>query len=1079
MFQDGFAGFLLPGAIMGSALGSLVLFTAIFYIGSQKDAPKGMIFWGLSIFTNVLRMLSHFLAPWLGGLGAQLASESLHVVFLLLFLTGCWELQDKRIDKWKLFLLAAGLLAWLYGASFSGLGFFTRMFPFYLVAALVHFYVGGSLISFATQRRLWGGRFVGLVILLWGLHKLNYAWLRTIEPLAPFGFILAELFALSIAVGLLLMAQRRQSEIAAQARSEALENERRFQLSDRQLNAVLFSMSDGIVTLDGQGLVQAANPSALSIFGMEPAQMLGKSFDEILPGGDAMSQSLVMNGGGLEGGAKGFECLGIRQDGSHVPLELMAAKIDFEHSDLRVIKLKDTSDTKIAVRIEDMMVALTRAFAEGEGVDAIMKRLAEGIGGIFWLPLVWIGFFEQDGTLSLKASSGSLGAEFASRMREISLQDGEVMEAICPTKAALHSGVMQLASINDNPFGACLEPVWQKGFQAMASIPLLAHSKVVAVLNAYSQSEHFPPMFLTLLDRLSGRLGLMVQACLDQERLELMAAAMEASSSAIVIADAKGGIEWGNAAFCRTSGYSPDEVLGKRLNLLEVKDKGGTEFDSLKRALASGQTWHGEMVERRKDGSLYTVEQTVTPMLDGQGRVTHYVVVQEDLTEKRRAEERIRYLSNYDTLTALPNRHLFLERLNGAVLRALENGLELALLFVDLDQFSRVNDTLGHAAGDKLLIGVVDRLRIVARAADTLARIGGDEFGIVLVDPKASEIAAHLAMRINAVVADPFEVDGHEARLGANVGISVLPNDGTSSDELVRNADLALYRCIREQQGSYRFFSQDMNDEARQRLGLERDLRRAIEQNEFILHYQPQLSAKSGRIIGMEALVRWQHPERGLISPAQFIPVAEDTGLIVPLGEWVLVQACRQARQWMDQGLGPVTMAVNISAVQFFRQDVVAVVKRILADAGLPSDWLELELTESMVMRDAEAAILTLGRLNQIGLKMSIDDFGTGYSSLNYLRRFPVHRLKIDQSFVRELTNSVNDAEIARAIISLGHSLELEVVSEGVETDAQMDYLKREGCDLLQGYLFSRPVPADAATDLLAKQPFEQESVSS
>jgi diguanylate cyclase (GGDEF)-like protein/PAS domain S-box-containing protein len=1073
MTSTGILTYMLPGAIMGSAMGSFVLLAAIFYIASQKDAPPGLKLFGISLIFNVLRMLSHFLTPWLGAGGAQLASESLHILVLVLFLAGTWAFLGRRIDLNRLALLGGLFFVWLYGSFALGLSFVSATFPFYLGAALVHFYVGGSFISFSRQKNLWGGQFIGLMIVFWGIHKLNYAWLRPVEAFAPFGFILAELFALSIAVGLLLMASRRQSEIADRAKRDALESERRFQISEHQLNAVLLSMSDGIVTLDSHGVVQAANPAALQMFGHESAQILGAPFDLIVPGGDVMSQSLVAgSSNGFDGGAKGFECLGIRQDGSHVPLELMAAEIPLEHAQLRIVKLKDTSDTKITVRIEDMMGALTRAFAEGEGVTALMKRLSDGIAGIFWLPLIWIGFCESDGSIGLKAASGPQGGDMAAQTGNRGGEEGSMPDA-GPTAQAVRTGVMQLASINDNPFGHVLDPVWEKGYQAVAVIPLLAHSKVVAVLHAYAQADHFPPMFLTILDRLSGRLGLMVQAGLDQERLELMAAAMEASSSAIVIADAKGGIEWGNAAFCRTSGYTSAEVLGRQLNLLDVKDQGGSEFDSLKRALVSGQTWHGEMVERRKDGSLYTVDQTVTPMLDAQGRVTHYVVVQEDLTEKRRAEERIRYLSNYDTLTALPNRHLFLERLNVAVARALETGLELALLFVDLDQFSRVNDTLGHAAGDKLLIGVVDRLRVAARAADTLARIGGDEFGIILVDPKASELAAHLAMRINMVVADPFEVDGHEARLGANVGIAVLPNDGVSTDELVKNADLALYRCIREQSGSYRFFSQDMNDEARLRLGLERDLRRAIEQNEFILHYQPQLCAKTKRIIGMEALVRWQHPERGLISPAQFIPVAEDTGLIVPLGEWVLVQACQQARQWMDKGLGPITMAVNISAVQFFRQDVVAVVKRILADAHLDPAWLELELTESMVMHDAEAAILTLGRLNQIGLKMSIDDFGTGYSSLNYLRRFPVHRLKIDQSFVRELTNSSNDAEIARAIISLGHSLELEVVSEGVETEAQLDYLQREGCDLLQGYLFSRPVPGDQATAILARQPFE------
>ncbi|MBF0353990.1 MAG: EAL domain-containing protein [Alphaproteobacteria bacterium] len=1062
---------MLPGAIFGSALGSLVLLAAMLFLSYQPGEARGLRFWAFAIALNVARMLSSFLAPALGKAPTLLLAESFHAGVVLLLLTGTWQFLGRKVRPLVLLFLASFYFIWIFGAVVAELSFLATTLPLYLLSSLVHFYMGWSFITYARTNKLWGGQVVGVLIALWGFHKLNYPWLRPIEAFAPFGFIAAEILALSISVGLLMIAQRRQGEIASAARQSAMISEQRLQLSERHLATVLHNLTDGIVTLDVVGRVIAANPAALAMFGAQLEQVLGNPFDLLVPGGDAMAQGLVFVGREREGDAsaqKGFECLGLRPDGSHLPLEMMAAEIPVEGEPLRVVRLRDTSGTKTAVRLEDMMVNLTQSFAEGKGLNAMMAHLVESIASIFWVPLIWIGFCEQDGRISVKAYTGISSADDLPG----TIRHDCASESNCLISQAVRNCHPISANRINDPEGACLEPFWKMGYAAMASIPLSAHSKVVAVLLAYTKSDSFPPQFLNSMERLSGRLGLLVQAGLDQDRLKLMAAAMEASSSAFVIADSSGCIEWGNEAYCRSTGYSLQEMTGRHLTLLDVKERGGNEYDALNKALESGETWRGEMVERRKDGSLYTVEQTVTPMLDHMGRVAHYVVVQEDLSEKRRAEERIRYLSHYDTLTALPNRHLFFERLNQAVGRALEAKLEVALLFVDLDQFSRVNDTLGHAAGDKLLIGVVERLRINARSADTLARIGGDEFGIVLVDAKASEIAAVLAEKINAVIASPFEVDGHEARLGANVGIAVLPADGLTADDLVRNADLALYRCIREHPGSYRFFSQDMNDEARSRLGIERDLRRAIEQKEFLLHYQPQLDTKTGRIVGMEALVRWQNPERGLVPPASFIPVAEDTGLIVPLGEWVLIEACKQARIWKDQGLGPITMAVNLSAVQFFRQDMVAVVRRILSDTGLDPSWLELELTESMVMHDAEAAILTLGRLSNLGLKMSIDDFGTGYSSLNYLRRFPVHRLKIDQSFVRELTNSANDAEIARAIISLGHSLELEVVSEGVETEAQLDYLKREGSDILQGYLFSRPVPAEHAGALLARQPF-------
>ena len=484
--------------------------------------------------------------------------------------------------------------------------------------------------------------------------------------------------------------------------------------------------------------------------------------------------------------------------------------------------------------------------------------------------------------------------------------------------------------------------------------------------------------------------------------------------------------------------------------------------------IQAGQVWRGELVERKRDGSLYMIDQTITPMRDPGGQISHFVVVQEDITDRKLAEERIKQLSSYDSLTGLPNRRLLRERLGQAVARAEGQRRPLALLFFDLDHFSRINDTMGHDLGDRLLGEIVKRLSAVTRAADTLARVGGDEFAVILVEQAGGEAAAALARRLVAAVSRPYEIDGHEIHLGGSVGISLYPEDGSDADQLIKNADMAMYRAIHEVPNGYRFFSNTMNEEMQARIALERDLRRALSREEFVLHYQPQFDVPTGKIVGLEALVRWMHPERGLVLPGNFISMAEETELIVPLGDLMVRMACKQIKVWLDAGIAVTPVAVNVSSTQLHREGLVEDIQRIVEECGIDPRWVELELTESSVMADAEAAERKLRALNAFGIKLAIDDFGTGYSSLSYLKQFPVDKLKIDQSFILSLADeNGDDAAIARAIITLGHSLGLRVVSEGVETEAQMDFLRRHGCDVVQGYLFGRPVPHHDVAALL------------
>jgi diguanylate cyclase (GGDEF)-like protein len=437
-----------------------------------------------------------------------------------------------------------------------------------------------------------------------------------------------------------------------------------------------------------------------------------------------------------------------------------------------------------------------------------------------------------------------------------------------------------------------------------------------------------------------------------------------------------------------------------------------------------------------------------------------------ELEQARRMEH---YVATHDVLTGLPNRQLFIDRLGQALAEARRHGTQVAVLFLDLDRFKPINDTFGHAAGDRLLVAAAHRLAECLRETDTAARLGGDEFTIILTNVVHAEDVAKVSQKLLECLADPFTLEEREIFVSASIGVSLYPGDGGDVEALLKNADTAMYRAKANGKNNFQFYLPAMNERALEWLELERSLRLALERDEFVLHYQPQFDAVSGRIVGMEALLRWRHPELGIVYPKGFIPLAEETGLIVPLGEWVLRTACAQNRAWQNLGLPPVPVAVNFSARQFQRQDPAQVVTEALQATGLDACWLELELTESVVMSDAEAAVATLKELRELGVGISLDDFGTGYSSLSYLKRLPLGKLKIDEIFVRNLMVDPNDRAITAAIVALAHSLNLTPIAEGVERPEQLEVLRLLGCELVQGYLFSRPVDPEDAAVLLAR----------
>ncbi|MDK2125905.1 bifunctional diguanylate cyclase/phosphodiesterase [Parachitinimonas caeni] len=509
-------------------------------------------------------------------------------------------------------------------------------------------------------------------------------------------------------------------------------------------------------------------------------------------------------------------------------------------------------------------------------------------------------------------------------------------------------------------------------------------------------------------------------------------------------------------------GTQKESLIGKRLlELLPEAAQDGLLYDLI-RVVETGQTNEKEWRNQHPAIRAEWLYREVVPVKGG------IVAIVRDISERKKLEIQVQYQATHDTLTGLANRHLLNDRLQTAIAAAARQRHAVWVVFVDLDRFKLINDTLGHKAGDHVLTVIADRLTATVRESDTVSRLGGDEFMLILPGAHERALFTSLLQRIMGVISQPVEVDEKEFFLGCSLGVAIYPQDGDNAAELIERADIAMYQAKESGRNNIQFFTQEMNQRLQERLQIESALRLAIEQREFLLHYQPKVDLRTGRIVGAEALIRWQHPEMGMVSPAKFISLAEESGLIVPIGKWTLHEACRQTKAWIDAGLPPLKMAVNLSARQFREPDLVQVIADTLHHSGLPAGLLEIELTEGMVMTDVNHVIKVLHELKALGLTIAIDDFGTGYSSLSYLHKFPIDVLKVDQSFVRDIQSQEDQSLIVQSVISLAHSLKLRAIAEGVETEAQLGYLRHHGCDEMQGYYFSRPLPADAFQALLA-----------
>jgi diguanylate cyclase (GGDEF)-like protein/PAS domain S-box-containing protein len=549
-----------------------------------------------------------------------------------------------------------------------------------------------------------------------------------------------------------------------------------------------------------------------------------------------------------------------------------------------------------------------------------------------------------------------------------------------------------------------------------------------------------------------------------EKDLRMAATVFEHSTSAILITDPAGYIVQVNEAFTRVSGYEASQVLDQLPGVLIVGGDQQAHLRLILQTLHQTGSWEGEVWLRRRNGEDYPAWVGITAVLDDEGDLASYVCFFSDISERKASEQRIHRLAYYDALTHLPNRTLFQDRLHAALQHAERQQAWVVLMFLDLDRFKPINDSLGHAAGDRMLTEMAIRLQACVADDDTVARMGGDEFTLLLQPGATREVALnraiHVAEQILNSLVTPFVLEGREFFVTASIGIALSPQDGNESSQLMKNADTAMYHAKERGKNNFQFYRADMNATALERLELESDLRHALEQQEFILYYQPQFSGDGKRLTGAEALLRWRHPRRGLVPPSDFIPVLEELGLVVEVGDWVLAEACRQLKSWHAARVRVPKVSVNISARQFSDGQLGKRIARMLKETGLPPACLELELTESILMREVNEAMQILDGLKRLGLSIAVDDFGTGYSSLNYLKQFPIDVLKIDRTFVDGLPAGEQDAQIARAIIAMAHSLNLAVIAEGVETQEQLEFLRQHDCDEVQGYLFGRPMPA-------------------
>jgi diguanylate cyclase (GGDEF)-like protein/PAS domain S-box-containing protein len=775
-----------------------------------------------------------------------------------------------------------------------------------------------------------------------------------------------------------------------------------------------------------------------------------------------------------------FETLQRRRDGSCYPVEVWL-QLHHGDEDLLIAIALDISQRKEheekIKRLNNFYAILSKinqAIVQIKNEDDLFTRVCNIAVELDHVQMAWIGKPDSETELIVPVAAAGDQVHYLEEL--IFSVNPDLPEGAGPTGCAYRD--IRLIAVNDFQNDSLTEP-WQNtggsryGWRASCAVPIALNQQPYAVLSVYAdQLGFFDKEVLDLLTELSLDLSFALELYAREtvrwqveQKMELWAKVFSQNQEAVIISDRNNQIISVNQAFTRITGYREHEVLGKNSWQLSGDPHNKDFSRSLWKSLNENDFWQGERVGRKKDGSCYTEWLTISVVRDEGGDIANYIAIFTDITQLKSAKQQIEHMAHYDVLTHLPNRLLLKARVDHEIAIADRNKQTFALLFIDLDHFKNINDALGHSVGDQVLIEVGKRLSAAVREEDTVARVGGDEFNIQLADTDWHG-AAIVAKKIIAALDEPIHYQHYQLYIQPSIGISLYPENGDNFETLTRNADTALYKAKEHGRNQYQFFTPAMQQQTQRRMAIESRLRNALEAKELTIYYQPQIDAQSQRINGAEALLRWHHAELGWVSPAEFIPVAEECGLILSIGDWVLEQAIIQARRWHQEG-HRISIAVNLSLAQFRANTLVETVSYFLEKYQLPSRFLELELTESIAMHNVEAAVEITRQLSGLGVEISIDDFGTGYSSLSYLQRFSLNKLKIDQSFTRGMMINKESENIVDAIISLAKSLKMKTIAEGVETEGQLTMYKQKACDEIQGYYFSKPVPAEEFGELL------------